>query len=118
MSRPELIKQLKTKHPKLNKSQIETIIDTFFDSIIEALKEGKKFITNKIAIGPPIIIPKVPVKNIINAFEPSLLISFKSTLNVSRTNDVGSKYLEATKYNKFDFSGETIPIVFNNEGIK
>ena len=80
-------------------------------------KEGKKFITNKIAIGPPIIIPKVPVKNIINAFEPSLLISFKSTLNVSRTNDVGSKYLEATKY-KFDFSGETIPIVFNNEGIK
>ena len=57
------------------------------------------------------------VKNIINAFEPSLLISFKSTLNVSRTNDVGSKYLEATKY-KLDFSGETIPIVFNNEGIK
>tara|TARA_B100000945_G_C20043585_1_gene440261 strand:- start:131 stop:412 length:282 start_codon:yes stop_codon:yes gene_type:complete len=41
LSRPELIKQLKTKHPKLNKSQIETIIDTFFDSIIEALKEGK-----------------------------------------------------------------------------
>ena len=80
-------------------------------------KFGNKFFTIIIAIGPPIIIPTVPVKNIINAFEPSLLISFKSTLKVRRTNDVGSKYLEATKY-RFDFSGETIPVVFNKEGIK
>ena len=41
MSRPELIKLLKKKHPKLIKSQLETIIDTFFDSIVDALKEGK-----------------------------------------------------------------------------
>ena len=41
MSRPELIKQLKSKHPKLNKSQLETIIDTFFQSIEDALKEKK-----------------------------------------------------------------------------
>ena len=41
MSRPELIKQLKTKHPKLNNPQIEKIVDTFFDTIIEGLKEGK-----------------------------------------------------------------------------
>ena len=39
MSRPELIKKLKSKHPKLNKSQLETIIDTFFQSIKDALKE-------------------------------------------------------------------------------
>ena len=38
MSRPEIIKQLKLKHPKLNKIQLETIVDTFFLSICEALK--------------------------------------------------------------------------------
>ena len=41
MSRPELIKQLKSKHPKLNKPQLEIIIDTFFQSIEDALKEKK-----------------------------------------------------------------------------
>ena len=39
MSRPELIKQLKSKHPKLNKSQLEIIIDTFFQSIENALQK-------------------------------------------------------------------------------
>ena len=37
MSRPELIKLLKKKHPKLNKSQLETVLDFFFQSIEEAL---------------------------------------------------------------------------------
>ena len=41
MSRPELIKQLKLRHPKLNKTQLEVIIDTFFQSIEDALKEKK-----------------------------------------------------------------------------
>ncbi len=41
MSRPELIKKLKIKHPKLNKSQLESIIDTFFESIVQALRKGK-----------------------------------------------------------------------------
>ena len=41
MSRPELIKLLKKKHPKLIKSQLETIIDTFFESIKDALIEKK-----------------------------------------------------------------------------
>jgi nucleoid DNA-binding protein len=41
LSRPEIIKQLKSKHPKLNKYQLEVIIDTFFESIEEALKEKK-----------------------------------------------------------------------------
>ena len=41
MSRPELIKELKLKNPKLNKLQIEIVVDTFFETIIEALKEGK-----------------------------------------------------------------------------
>ena len=36
MSRLELIKLLKKKHPNLIKSQLETIIDTFFESIKEA----------------------------------------------------------------------------------
>ena len=41
MSRPDLIKQLKLKHPKLNKLQLESIIDTFFKSIEDALIEKK-----------------------------------------------------------------------------
>lgn len=41
MSRPELINKLKTKHPKLNKSQLETIVDTFFNSIKIALKKKR-----------------------------------------------------------------------------
>ena len=41
MSRPEIIKLLKNKHPKLNKSQLEIVIDTFFESIIIALKKKK-----------------------------------------------------------------------------
>ena len=41
MSRPDLIKQLKSKHPKLNNLQLESIIDTFFKSIEDALKEKK-----------------------------------------------------------------------------
>ena len=41
MSRPKLIRELKAKFPKLHKSQLETIIDTFFKSIESALKEKK-----------------------------------------------------------------------------
>jgi len=41
LSRPDLIKQLKSKHPKLNNLQLESIIDTFFKSIEDALKEKK-----------------------------------------------------------------------------
>ena len=41
MSRPELIKLLKKKHPKLNKLQLETIIDAFFQSIEGALKKKR-----------------------------------------------------------------------------
>ena len=41
MSRPELIKLLKKKHPQLNKPQLETIIDAFFQSIEEALKNKR-----------------------------------------------------------------------------
>jgi len=41
LSRPELIHQLKIKHPKLNKLQIEKIIDVFFESIVNALQQKK-----------------------------------------------------------------------------
>jgi nucleoid DNA-binding protein len=41
LSRPELIKQLKSKYPKLNKLQLEMIIDTFFQGVVSALKERK-----------------------------------------------------------------------------
>ena len=37
MSRPELIKQLKNKHPKLSNTQIDEIIDFFFESIKDSL---------------------------------------------------------------------------------
>ncbi len=41
MSRLEIIKQLKAKHPKLNKIQLETIVDTFFQSIVDMLEKKK-----------------------------------------------------------------------------
>ena len=41
MSRPDLIKLLKEKHPKLNKNQLEIIVDNFFKSIENALCEKK-----------------------------------------------------------------------------
>ena len=40
MSRPNLIKQLKKKNPKLSNNEIELIIDTFCESIENALKDG------------------------------------------------------------------------------
>ena len=42
MSRPKLINKLKIKHPTLNKSQLEIIVDTFFNSIKTALKKKKQ----------------------------------------------------------------------------
>ena len=41
MSRPEIIKELKIRHPNLTRSQIEIVIDAFFKSIIESLEKGK-----------------------------------------------------------------------------
>tara|TARA_B100001559_G_C16121974_1_gene448943 strand:- start:320 stop:601 length:282 start_codon:yes stop_codon:yes gene_type:complete len=41
LSRPELIRLLKAKHPKLSKNQIENIIDIFFQSVENALKDKK-----------------------------------------------------------------------------
>ena len=40
MSRNELIKRLKEKNPKLNKTQLESIIDTFSENITDALVQG------------------------------------------------------------------------------
>ena len=40
MSRIKLIKQLKEKNPKLNQTELETVIDTFSKSISNALKKG------------------------------------------------------------------------------
>ena len=42
MVRPKLIRQLKQKNPKINQSETEAVIDTFYGSIEKALKEGKK----------------------------------------------------------------------------
>ena len=41
MSRPEIIKRLKEKHPKLNNPQLEKIFDTFFKCIATALENKK-----------------------------------------------------------------------------
>tara|TARA_X000000950_G_C13796270_1_gene611550 strand:+ start:7 stop:288 length:282 start_codon:yes stop_codon:yes gene_type:complete len=42
LSRTKLIKQLKEKNPKLNKSELETVIDVFSKSIANALKTGQE----------------------------------------------------------------------------
>ena len=42
MSRPNLIKQLITKNSKLNRSEIDTVIEIFSNNIIKALKNGRK----------------------------------------------------------------------------
>ena len=41
MSRQKLIRQLKEKYPRLNQSELESIIDIFSESISNALKKGK-----------------------------------------------------------------------------
>ena len=40
MSRQKLIKQLKEKNPKLNQSEIETILDVFSENIAKSLEKG------------------------------------------------------------------------------
>ena len=40
MSRKKLIKQLKEKNPRLNQSEIETVIDVYSKSISRSLKNG------------------------------------------------------------------------------
>ena len=73
--------------------------------------------TINIARGPPIIMPIVPVKNIISALEPNFFISWRSILIVKRARLVGSKYLEATKYS-FELSPEITPSELKIEGMK
>ena len=41
MSRPEIIKKLKSKYPELSNSQLKDTIDIFFQSIEDALKNNK-----------------------------------------------------------------------------
>ncbi len=41
MSRPEIIKQLKKKNPKLNRFELETIINIFIANIENALESGR-----------------------------------------------------------------------------
>tara|TARA_B100001063_G_C16451007_1_gene398311 strand:+ start:243 stop:524 length:282 start_codon:yes stop_codon:yes gene_type:complete len=41
LSRQALIKKLKKKNPKLNKSDLGLIIDVFSKSLLSALREGK-----------------------------------------------------------------------------
>jgi len=40
LSRKKLITQLKEKNPKLNQSELETVIDIFSESISDALRNG------------------------------------------------------------------------------
>ncbi|GIM57102.1 hypothetical protein CAPN006_14950 [Capnocytophaga canimorsus] len=68
-----------------------------------------------IASGPPMIIPKVPAKNIINALAPKLKTARRSILKVIKISAAGNKYLLATKY-KFEVLLEIIPIEFKIAG--
>src|SRR5690606_5695792 len=91
---------------------------------------GEMVPTIKTAIGPPMITPTVPAKNIINAFGPKLKRPLRLILKVINTSAAGSKYWLAIKY-KLDFptvaspvfdteihSGEIIPAVVKSAGIK
>ena len=40
MSRARLIKQLRTKYPKLNQSELEAVLDVFSKSIADSIKSG------------------------------------------------------------------------------
>ena len=40
MSRKKLIKKLKKKYPKLNNSELETVVNVFSESISNSLKNG------------------------------------------------------------------------------
>ncbi len=42
MSRPELLKLLKEKNPKINQSELKNVIDIFCGSIENALMKGQK----------------------------------------------------------------------------
>ena len=42
MSRPQLIKKLKEKNPKINRSELEIAIDIFCGTIVKALAEERK----------------------------------------------------------------------------
>ena len=42
MSRKELIKQLKERNPELNQSELENIIDIFFNSIATSIEKGEE----------------------------------------------------------------------------
>ncbi len=44
MSRSEIIKKLRKKNPELNTSELEIVVDTFSESIGNALRENKKVI--------------------------------------------------------------------------
>jgi len=41
LSRPKLIKQLKEKNPQLNHSELMSVLNTFSESILNALKDQK-----------------------------------------------------------------------------
>src|SRR5690606_41640599 len=60
---------------------------------------GENVDIKRMASGPPIIIPIVPVKNMIRALGPRLKMALRSILSVIRTRDAGSRYLLAIKYN-------------------
>ena len=42
MSQQKLINQLKDKHPKLNRNEIESVLNCFTESIKKALKNGQR----------------------------------------------------------------------------
>ena len=78
---------------------------------------GEKIDTKRMAIGPPITIPNVPVKNIMSAFLPKLAMAFKSILKVISTKAAGNRYLLAIKY-KLERLSEIISKLTKNDGSK
>ena len=51
MSKPKIIKELKKSHPKLNSSQLENIVDLFFENIKDNLIKNNTIEIRKPSLG-------------------------------------------------------------------
>ena len=51
MSKPKIIKELKKLHPKLNSSQLENIVDLFFENIKDNLIKNNTIEIRKPSLG-------------------------------------------------------------------
>ena len=66
MSKPKIIKELKKSHPKLNSSQLENIVDLFFENIKDNLIKNNTIEIRKPSLGSFFIKKLKEKRNAIN----------------------------------------------------